>query len=381
MDIPAGEYEGPLRIDYPCTVNGNGATLWTKKGTALIVEADNVSLKDLRIEITDHPESTVALKLRNDTSTANVEVYGQEERDGSQSTWALPRILDFGAFAAEKNNEFHRMIALDTPCEITNHVHGISISPQKLLPGKNDVTFSIASLMNGTILYGDILLKTIDGISKRIYVTGRAMQGAAEKHEQRAEARQEAAEEQRPSINLSGSNTVSKNHLVVKGQRIPLAGAKKLFVGFQGEHIKGDIDPYAFQLYENGKTRQDKDLIFFGNPQSENNGVCIDHKDGMQGVSIHLENVPEEVKNIVAAFAVYEEDGKSSMYFSTVRNPLGKLYIDEKIYDFPLKLGLEKVINMLEIYRYKGEWRVKLVGAGFGDGLKRLCEQYGIDVM
>ena len=366
IEIPAGEYEGPLRIGHACSVDGHGATLWTKSGPALMVEADGVVLENLRIETTDHPEGTVAAILRNDTATKNVEVYGQVERAGKLSHWNLPRLLDLGAFAPERTNEFHRRIAVDSPCEITNHVHGLEVSPGTLSSGENDVTFKISPLMGDTILYGDIVLKTGDGICKRIYVSGRAVPGAKEIHEQK--------------LHACGKSAAPPVARVTKGQRLPLMHAKKLFVCFRGENIKTDIDPYAFQLYGNGKTRRDKDLVFFGNEQSESDGVYIAHKDGKQGVGICLGNVPEDVETIVVSFAIYEEEGKRNAYFSGVRNPLARFYVDEKEYEFPLELGLEKVVNILEVYRYQGEWKVRFVGAGFRDGLKKLCEQYGVAV-
>ena len=384
IDLPMGEYEGPLRISHACTVDGHGATLWVKSGTALIVDADQVVLKNLRIELTENSQGTVAVKLRSNTVTENVEVYGQEDRGGSVSSWCLPRMIELGVFAAEKANEFHRLIVTECACEITNNVHGLSLSPQRLMPGTNDVAFKISSLMGGTVLYGDIVLKTDYGISKRIYVSGWAAVGAREIHEQQPSAAGGSVDSSSQIDYTANSDTAANNSIgekVVKGQRLGLKDVKNLFVGFVGENIKVDIDPYAFQLYGNGKTRQDSDLIFFGNKQSRQEAVYIDEKDGAKGVGINLEKIAEDVENIVVAFAVYEDANNPSASFSEVRNPLARVWIDEdKIFDFRLTLGLEKVINMLEVYRHKGEWKVKFVGAGFKDGLRVLCEQYGLDV-
>lgn len=50
IDIPPGEYEGPLVIKHSCTVDGHGATLWSKSKPFLLIEADNVTVKNLRVE-------------------------------------------------------------------------------------------------------------------------------------------------------------------------------------------------------------------------------------------------------------------------------------------------------------------------------------------
>ena len=385
IGVPMGEYEGPIRIDRACTVEGHGATIWVKSGTVLFVDADRVRLKDLRIEITDRAEETVALKLRNDTVLENVEVYGQEDRGGTVSSWKLPRMIDFGVFAAEKVNEFHRRIVTDCPCEIRNNVHGLFLSPLDLTAGENDVEFKISPLMGDTILYGDIVLKTGYGISKRIYVSGRAVMGAKEYHERQAAPVQSggASNAQRNSgSSAHGAIDSSMGERVVMGQRLSLKSVKSLFTAFAGENIRVDIDPYAFQLYENNKTRSDSDLVFFGNVRSPGEAVYIGEKEGLQGIGINLEKISGEVERIVVAFAVYEDGNRPSASFAEVRNPMARVWIDEdKPYVLPLSLGLEKVVNVLEVYRHKGEWKVKFVGAGFESGLRVLCEQYGIDVV
>ena len=383
IDLPMGEYEGPFKIGHACTVDGHGATLWGKSGAVLTVDAEKVVLKNLRIELTENPEDTAAVKLRNDTVTENVEVYGQEDRGGNVSSWRLPRMIDFGVFAAGKTNEFHRLIAADCSCEINNNVHGLILTPQQLAPGENDVAFQISSLMGDTILYGDIVLKTSHGISKRIYVTGRSMPGAKEVHEKQAASEGKKGTDMQSNYGNNASSTAadSLGEKVIKGQRLGLNGVNNLFIGFVGENIRVDIDPYAFQLYGNGKTRQDKDLIFFGNVQTTEEAVYIGEKDAVKGVGINPGKIASAVEKIVVAFSVYEDENKPSASFAEVRNPIARTWMDEdRVYDFSLSLGLEKVVNMVEIYRHKGEWKIKFVGAGYKNGLRMLCEEYGVDV-
>ena len=382
VDIPMGEYEGPLTINHACTVNGNGATIWVKSGTALTVTISNVILKDLRIEITNAGDNSVAVKLKKDTVLKGVEIYGQEEIDGQYSNWSLPRVVDLGAFAANKTNEFYRRLEVNSPCKIRNNVHGLEICPLNLNAGKNDVLFKVSPLMDGTILYGDIVLETGYGINKRSYVTGRAMLGALETHETGVVNTDQ--QNNKSSINQhknSQNNDINNTNNVVKGQRISLDNKKTLFVGFQGDSNVEDIDPYAFQLYENKKTRKDSDFVFFGNMQSKEDGVFIDNKSGMQGVALYLDNIPSNVESIVVSFAIYEDETKTAKYFSAVRKPMARIFIDDDEYNFPLMLGLERVVNILEVYRYKGSWKVKFIGFGYTRGLRKLCEEYGLDVM
>ena len=50
-------------------------------------------------------------------------------------------------------------------------------------------------------------------------------------------------------------------------------------------------------------------------------------------------------------------------------------------YSFHLDgLRREKTVNAAEIYRHRGAWKLKLVGAGYEAGLAKLCEDYGLSV-
>lgn len=51
------------------------------------------------------------------------------------------------------------------------------------------------------------------------------------------------------------------------------------------------------------------------------------------------------------------------------------------IYYLPLdRISREKTLVGIELYRHRGAWKMKGVGSGYNDGLRRLCESYGIEV-
>src|SRR5271157_4123754 len=47
-----GEFPGPVIIDKSVTINGQGGTIWAKKGPVLTIGAHGVTIKDLSVEIT-----------------------------------------------------------------------------------------------------------------------------------------------------------------------------------------------------------------------------------------------------------------------------------------------------------------------------------------
>ena len=43
-------------------------------------------------------------------------------------------------------------------------------------------------------------------------------------------------------------------------------------------------------------------------------------------------------------------------------------------------LQKETTVIAIDFYRYKGIWKINAIGGGYIDGLKKLCEDYGLEV-
>lgn len=184
IEIPPGEYEGPLVIRHSCTVDGHGATLWTKNGAALIIDAQNVTIKNFRVELMTKTEEFVAIEvLRKDVRFENVEVYGNiRGSENAAEDWDLPRTIDFGNFAAGSQNEFSCRFGIRETCRVINSVYGLNISPQDFSPGEYDLRFTVSPMKDGMVLYGSFCLETANKVLRRIYVSGRAQSGVPVKN-------------------------------------------------------------------------------------------------------------------------------------------------------------------------------------------------------
>ena len=55
VQLPPGEYPGPMVVRRPLTLDGRGATVWALSGPVLAVDADGVRLRNLRVEVTGGP--------------------------------------------------------------------------------------------------------------------------------------------------------------------------------------------------------------------------------------------------------------------------------------------------------------------------------------
>lgn len=369
IKIPMGEYKGPLVINKECVIDGSNATVWTKDSPVILIEADNVIIKNLKVELTKGDGKNIAIIAKNkNVDFENVEVFGEVEFfDKTATKNNIPRIWDLGEFKADTENIFVKNFVLNDDSEIANDIYGLKISPSKLKAGNNNIELKISPLRQDTIIYGSLVLKSKKGIIKRVYVTGKSQKNAPKIEEKIG---------QNTFLKESKTNSNGVKN-IIKGERIILRENEKNFMVFSAQKNAEKVDPYIFLLYENGKTKSDEDLIFFGNKQSK--GIYLEEKDGLVKIVVDLVNIPKEVKKIAATFAVYDEGSDKKLNFYSIKNPEITFYVNDKpSFRFPLNLTLEKAINAVEIYRHKGIWKANFIGAGFTGGIRELCKMFGI---
>ena len=386
-----GEYEGPLVVRRPCEIDGKNTTLWASSGPVLVIDSPGVSVKGLRVELVD-PGATLQNRVAisntyADTKLFDVEVNGNVEGiQGEDSSWALPTIIALGEFAAEKENCFS--YAIEAPCaaELICKIKDVKIAPAKLAPGRNVLEITTASMRDNSILYGEILVKT--QVIRRIYILGTAKKGAPE-HKPVPPVSGTLPISQPVQIDLPESviaPSLKDDAQVMplsRGQRISVQDMQDALIKVVYEHENSSpglvVDAYIFLLQENGKVRKDEDLIFFGNLQSERGEIRVNETEGPPVAFIKLKDLPKNISRIVAAFSIYEDSG---LDFSDVDNPSVRVICNGKDrYRFDLNdLSAEKTVVAVELYRYKGDWKLNAVGRGYQNGLAKLCESYGVNV-
>ncbi len=370
IELQPGEYEGPITIDSDgCTVDGHGATLWSKSGAVLIIDADNVTIKNLRVELTQYSATETAVEVRGENAKfESVEVFGQVKGlKNSAENWNLPRTIGLGKFAAKVQNEFVCKINVAEPCKIINQIYGLKISADTLPVGENNLQFTISALPDNIILFGDFFLATASGFLRRIFVTGRSEISAPEVHQKISVAEKVPAPKKNFNVELAA-----------KGQRVSIPQTKKFQVVFEDEGHGGmEIDAYIFLLAANGKVRGDDDLIFFGNDKSFDGGVKLAEK--ICGAEVDLQKISAEIQSVAICFAIYGENATEN--FLKVKSPTVIIFAEDKpFFEFKLQVGNVKAIVALEFYRRRGIWKINFIGAGFAAGLKKLCESYNVEV-
>lgn len=185
-----------------------------------------------------------------------------------------------------------------------------------------------------------------------------------------------------------------------KGQKIDLTktnpGLKNILAGLGWDTNKYDggkdfdLDASVFMTGASGKVEQEKNFVFYNNPQDPAGSVVYggDNRTGDgngddETVKIDLSKVPADVEKISFTVTIHEakERGQNFGQVSNAYIRIVNAENDEELirYDLGEDFSVETAIVVGELYRHNGEWKFAAVGSGFQDGLAGLCRNFGLD--
>lgn len=386
ITLPVGEFEGPVVINKPLHIKGNNTTLWGARGAVLEVRSSGVSLENLRVELTENPDFELAVKSDFPCSVRDVEVLGGISGFGAaDGGFAIPRTVDIGEFAANDGNTFTASVTVGERTEILCPSRDITFTPSVLEAGENQLTITVSNITAQTLLYAEVMFKST--FTRRVYITGKPIAGMS------AVTRElDFPKPVRTAVQITNplpptnqptvsQGTVQDTLTLQRGQRVLMSQYinGKFSVYFTGNVPYGwELDPYVFLLNENGKVTDDNSLVFFGNERSPNGEVVYYPRDGH--VEIDVSTADYRTNKIVLAYSIYA--GDQSKNFSQIKNPVVKLHDTQDKVIFPMGgLSTETTVVAMEIYRYKGEWKISAIGAGYSEGMAKLCNSYGLEVV
>lgn len=183
-----------------------------------------------------------------------------------------------------------------------------------------------------------------------------------------------------------------------KGENVNLAkaapGVQKFRIGCgwdaratAGE--KFDLDASAFALADTGKCASETDLVFYGAP--EHSSTAIKHTgdnrtgDGAgddESIIVDVSKVPAGIKKIAVTVTIDQAEARRQT-FGMVNNAYVRI-VDETTgtevarYDLSEDYSVETALIFGELYNHNGEWKFKAIGQGFANGLKGLCDNFGV---
>lgn len=385
--LPPGELEGPLVVDRPIHIKGNNTTIWAKNGPVIEINSNGAVLENIRVEITEGLISATAINAEIPAVVRNIEVLGAVKGFGNEDgAFDVPRTIDLGEFRSGMENNFRLTVNVPAATEIQCSVQGVKFTPSALKAGRNDVAVTVSGTAPQTVLYAEILFRS--KFIRRVYLCGRSKPDVPAANGKVIYTAPERALASAKSvdvcdvISLPAAGAPGNPLEMARGMRIPLAkySGARFEVFFTCETPKGmEIDPYVFLLGDNETALGDEWLVFFGNERSKNGEVLYYPKDGH--VEFDLSKIDSRVKKISLVYAIYA--GSSKYSFSMVKNC--RLSIrsggEERVSYLMNGLNGETTVVALEFYLYKSEWKVNAVGAGYKDGMARLCGRFGIEVV
>jgi tellurium resistance protein TerD len=136
------------------------------------------------------------------------------------------------------------------------------------------------------------------------------------------------------------------------------------------------------------KALSDEHFVFFNQLSSPELSVTeLDQALGedQEQVEIDFAKVPPEVERIVAVLYVNEGPaqrrtlGQLRSCAVRVLHPADNREL-VRSEDFVPALRSETALTMGEVYRYAREWKFKVLGQGYSDGLKGLAADYGLSL-
>ncbi|MGK7893246.1 MAG: TerD family protein [Xenococcus sp. (in: cyanobacteria)] len=161
-----------------------------------------------------------------------------------------------------------------------------------------------------------------------------------------------------------------------------------LFSAFSGGK-DFDLDASVICLDENGKLRDGKDLVYFGN-LAHPSGAIVHRGDNLTGagegddeiVLVDLPKIPAHISKLVFVVNIYQAV-KRKQDFSQVANAFVRLVDSasgKELARYNLSgrdyLGMTSMI-LAEVYRHNNEWKMAAIGNGLQlNGLKEIAQQY-----
>lgn len=390
LTLPAGELEGPVHIGKPLHIVGKGTTIWAKHGAAITITSSGVTLENLRVELTESSPDDTAILSHHPAAVRNVEVLGKVKGFGAaDGFFDVPRAIELGSFAADETNTFQLTINVPERTEIVCDMRDVQFFPSVLEAGRNMLFVTVSNITAQMLLYTEMLFRST--FTRRIYLSGKPVSGipaVSAKQLYTAPIRTDAAPTPQPTpatdvISISAAHPLPPSGKISlqRGQRVALSQhiGTRFSVFFSGNVPNGwEVDPYVFLVDADGKTPDDSGLVFFGNERSPGGEAVYFPQNGR--VELDLAKTDPRITKIVLAYSIYA--GNAGKTFAGIQSPCVRLRDTEDKVTFPIEgLTTEITVVALEFYLYKGEWKISAVGSGYNDGMARLCNYYGLEVV
>lgn len=172
---PNQEYLENIIINSSLSLDGQGATICALSGPVLSINSDNVTLCNLRVEVTgEHgkikPEDSCAIWIKPGIKVQlnNIEVRGSVMGIlAEEGEWEYPNSLNLGRLAYGQGYELLLRVIVPVDCQIDSKISGLNFQPKHLQAGANEIRIEVERLPQDTLINGNIFLVS-SAVKRRI---------------------------------------------------------------------------------------------------------------------------------------------------------------------------------------------------------------------
>ncbi|AOM41396.1 TerD family protein [Xenorhabdus hominickii] len=139
------------------------------------------------------------------------------------------------------------------------------------------------------------------------------------------------------------------------------------------------IDVSAFRLYADGKVKGDPDMVFYGQPVSDDNTIRLAGDNINTSFSVNLPALGRDVQKVAFTATCDGNQTISNLHSLTIQVELNSSVILQG--NVEVQGRSEAALILGELYRRNGEWKFRFIAQGFNGGLKPLAEHFGVDII
>jgi len=179
---PRLEIEGPLVIDRPITIMGNGATIWARRGPVLSIRSQDVQLEKLNLEVTDRkpgktPKANCALLVDGvkDPKLSDVSIQGNViGLKGEKRRWHCPHSIRVYV-PSNRSCEIPLRFSIPMSCHLeVVSSGGLDVSPSQIKGGDDSpITLKLDPLPSGQRRFGRIVVRN-SALTRYIFIRASA---------------------------------------------------------------------------------------------------------------------------------------------------------------------------------------------------------------
>ncbi|MCC8367713.1 TerD family protein [Xenorhabdus sp. PB61.4] len=139
------------------------------------------------------------------------------------------------------------------------------------------------------------------------------------------------------------------------------------------------VDVSAFRLYADGKVQGDPDMVFYGQPDNDDNTIRLSGGNTNTAFSVNLPALRQDVQKVAFTATCDGSQTISSLHSLSIQVELnGSVILQGQV---EVQGRTEAALILGELYRRNGEWKFRFIAQGFNGGLKPLAEHFGVDIV